>query len=183
MAEVKRRRIWAPAMCGLALAACGPDSDPRGGHDRVTAIFANGFKGEIVGRSGKRIGTIAGRKGEDGLIVAFEVSGLSPGRHGIHLHAGRCEPPDFASAGGHWNASNRQHGTDNPQGPHDGDWDNLDVDAAGRGSTERMIPRWHSRIPDSGLALVIHARADDGVSQPEGRSGERVACAVVIPPV
>ena len=45
---------------------------------------------------------------------------------------GRCDPPDFASAGAHWNAAGRQHGHDNPRGPHDGDWDNMDVGADGR---------------------------------------------------
>ncbi len=86
--------------------------------------------------------------------MAFEVSGLSPGQHAIHLHQnGRCDRPDFASSGTHWNPAGKKHGTDNPLGPHDGDWDNLDVGSDGRGSSTRMIPRWHHKIPESGLSL------------------------------
>jgi superoxide dismutase, Cu-Zn family len=168
----------------LALAGCGSATEPRGGNDRITAIFSHGFSGPIIDRSGKKVGSVTGRPGDQGLIVAFQVGGLSPGQHGIHLHAvGRCDPPDFASSGPHWNASGHKHGTDNPQGPHDGDWDNLDVGADGRGSSDRLIPRWHGRIPETGLSLVIHANRDDEVTDPSGNSGERVACAIIIPGV
>ena len=170
-------------LLAFALASCGPATEPRGGNDRVTAIFAHGFSRPIVGPAGNRIGAVKGRPDPQGLIVAFEVSGLSPGTHAVHLTAnGRCDPPDFASSGGHWSRPGRLHGTDNPRGPHDGDWDNFDVAADGKGSSERLIPRWHSPIPLSGLSMVIHQRADDEVSQPEGNSGPRIACAVIIPP-
>jgi Cu-Zn family superoxide dismutase len=69
-----------------------------------------------------------------------------------------------------------------PRGPHDGDWDNLEVAANGNGSTDRLIPRWHHKIPESGLSLVIHAGKDDEETDPDGNSGARIACAVVIPP-
>jgi Cu-Zn family superoxide dismutase len=118
----------------LALAGCGSATEPRGGNDRVTAIFTHGFSGPIIGRSGKKIGSVSGRPDSQGLIVAFEVSGLSPGQHGVHLHsAGRCDPPDFASSGPHWNTRGATHGM-TPRGPHDGDWDNLEVAADGRGA-------------------------------------------------
>jgi len=168
----------------FALAGCGPAPPRDAANDRVTAAFAKGMNGSIIDRSGKVVGKIIGRPSQDGLVVAFTVSGLVPGQHGIHLHqAGRCDPPQFASAGTHWNTSGREHGNDNPKGPHDGDWDNLDVGADGAGSTDRLIPRWHSAIPGTGLALVIHAGKDDEVSQPEGNSGERIACGVIIPPI
>ena len=168
----------------LMLAGCGSATEPRGGNDRVTAIFEHGLTGSIIDGTGKSIGTVVGKPGDQGLIVTFEVSGLSPGPHGIHLHSvGRCDLPDFASSGPHWNASGHKHGTDNPQGPHDGDWDNLDIAADGRGSSNRLIPRWHGRIPESGLSMVIHANKDDEVTDPSGNSGARIACAVIIPPV
>lgn len=103
----------------------------------MTQIFTRGFSGPIVDRSGKPIGAVTGRPGGQGLIVAFQVSGLSPGLHGVHLHsAGRCDPPAFASSGAHWNTRGHRHGNDNPEGPHDGDWDNLEVAADGRGGTD-----------------------------------------------
>lgn len=168
----------------IALAGCGAATEPRGGNDRVTAVFEHGFAGPIIDRTAKKIGTVNGKPSDQGLIVAFEVGGLSPGQHGIHLHAvGRCDAPDFASSGPHWNASGHKHGTDNPLGPHDGDWDNLDIGADGHGGSNRLIPRWHGKIPESGLSMIIHANKDDEVTDPSGNSGERIACAVIIPEV
>src|SRR5690242_7945464 len=88
--------LFAPLLANL-LAGCGSSTEPRGGNDRVTAIFTHGFAAApIIDRTGKKIGTVTGRPDEKGLIVAFEVSGLSPGEHGVALHsAGRCDPPDF----------------------------------------------------------------------------------------
>ncbi len=170
-------------VAAIALAACGQGTDSRGGNDRLTRIFAQGFSGPIVDGGGKEIGRITGSPDKEGLIVAFEVRGLTPGRHAIHVHdSGRCDPPSFASAGGHWNPEGKKHGTDNPLGSHEGDWDNLDVGADGRGSSNRLIPRWHGKIPESGLSLVIHAGTDDEMTDSDGNSGSRLACAVVIPP-
>jgi Cu-Zn family superoxide dismutase len=168
-------------LCGFSiLASCGPE--PSRDSPAIDAAFKKGFKSPIVDREGKRIGSAVGTVGQDGLVVSFEVSGLAPGDHGIHLHStGRCDPPSFASAGPHWDVSGKQHGHDNPQGAHDGDWGNLTIFPTGKGSTDRLIPRWHSRIPETGLALVIHAGKDDEVTDPDGKSGERIACAVVIP--
>ena len=171
-------------LTALTLAGCGSATEPRGGNDRVTGVFEHGFTGPVIDRTGRKIGTVNGKPGDQGLIVAFQVIGLSPGPHGIHLHAiGRCDPPSFASSGPHWNASGHEHGTDNPKGPHDGDWDNFDIGSNGRGGNNRLIPRWHGKIPETGLSMVIHASKDDEMTQPDGNSGERVACAVVIPPV
>ena len=173
----------APLVTVLALAACGPATDSRGGNDRVTQIFAHGFSGPIVDRAGKEIGTIKGTPDKEGLIVAFEVRGFAPGRHAIHVHEnGRCDPPAFASSGGHWNPEGKKHGADNPLGSHEGDWDNLDIGSDGRGSSNRLIPRWHGKIPDDGLSFVIHAGTDDELTDPDGKSGARIGCAVVIPP-
>lgn len=175
-------RAFLPIALALALAGCGSATEPRGGNDRVTQIFTKGFTGPITDRSGKRVGTVTGRPDSQGLIVAFEVSGLSPGYHGVHLHStGRCDPPSFASSGPHWDTRGARHGMV-PGGPHEGDWDNLEVAAGGRGSTDRLIPRWHGRIPESGLSLVIHAGRDDEATDPDGNSGERIVCGVVIPP-
>ena len=167
----------------LALAGCGSGTDSRRDNERVTRMFSQGFTAPIIDASGRTVGRTVGRPDRHGLIVTYEISGLSPGRHAVHVHAtGRCDPPDFASSGPHWSRPGAEHGVDNPKGPHDGDWDNLDVGADDRGSSDRLLPRWHSRIPESGLALVIHAGSDDGISQPEGNSGPRVACAVLIAP-
>lgn len=175
-------RRGAAALLILAAAACGP-ADPRRGSEGASRAFRQGFTVPMVNAEGRAVGTVSGTPSEQGLVVKFEVSGLSEGQHGMHLHsAGHCDPPGFASAGAHWSTAGRAHGLDNPRGPHDGDWGNLDIGADGRGGTDRLIPRWHGKIPDSGLSLVIHAGADDNLTDPDGKSGERVACGVIIPP-
>jgi Cu-Zn family superoxide dismutase len=106
--------------------------------------------------------------------------------HGIHFHAvGRCDPPDFMSAGDHFNPTNRQHGQRNPQGPHAGDLPNLTVEANGTATyqaTNALVtlgPGANSLLDADGSALVIHADPDDDVTDPAGNSGGRIACAVI----
>ena len=118
--------------------------------------------------------------------VELQSRGLPPGVHGVHLHAvARCDVPDFASAGPHFNPDNRQHGTQNPQGPHAGDLPNLEVNPAGRGSMETATDRVsltagpNSLLDADGSALVIHAQADDERTDPSGNSGDRIACGIV----
>jgi Cu-Zn family superoxide dismutase len=116
---------------------------------------------------------------------------LPHGIHGIHVHAvGRCEPPDFASAGPHWNPEGKKHGLSNPQGPHAGDLPNVDVAADGvLGQAVTLAnatltgPAGDPRVllDADGAALVIHAQADDNMTDPSGNSGARIACAVIQP--
>jgi Cu-Zn family superoxide dismutase len=114
--------------------------------------------------------------------MRLEVKNLSPGMHGVHIHTvGRCDAPDFATAGAHWNPAARQHGKNNPSGAHMGDLPNLIIDAKGRGTliaTLRGTTIAALRDAD-GSALVVHAAADDYRTDPSGNSGARVACGVL----
>lgn len=128
--------------------------------------------------------TLIQAHGEMGVLV--DVHGLPPGVHGAHIHAvGRCDPPDFTTAGPHWNPTGRQHGSQNPQGPHLGDLPNLTVGADGRGRLEFRVPNARVRTGASplqdadGAAFVIHASGDDYRSDPSGNSSARIACAVL----
>jgi len=72
------------------------------------------------------VGTAALREVPGGVRVSLRVNGLKPGEHGFHIHAvGKCEPPDFMSAGPHFNPYRKHHGLANPNGPHAGDFPNL----------------------------------------------------------
>lgn len=119
--------------------------------------------------------------------VSVHVQGLTPGQHGLHLHAVGACAPDFAAAGGHFNPGGHQHGLDNPAGPHAGDLPNLDVNRAGIGRLNATVERVTlspgplSLFDLDGSAVVIHAAPDDQVSQPIGGSGARVACGVIEP--
>jgi Cu-Zn family superoxide dismutase len=107
------------------------------------------------------------------------------------VHAvGRCDPPDFASAGPHWNPAARKHGMNNPAGPHAGDLPNVEVAANGVLGTTVTLPgatlvggggAAGSLIDADGAALVLHGQADDYVTDPSGNSGPRIACAVLRP--
>ena len=73
----------------------------------------------------------------EGVRIAVTGHRLRPGPHGIHIHAvGQCAPPDFSSAGGHFNPGDKQHGRQNPAGPHAGVLPNLVVAASGEGGID-----------------------------------------------
>ena len=118
----------------------------------------------------------AGKSG--GISIALDVKGLPPGDHAIHLHAnGVCEPP-FTSAGGHFNPGNKKHGMQNPEGHHAGDMMNFTV--ARDGTSKTTVNNADVTMPTvGGLALVIHATADDMKTDPSGNAGDRIACGVV----
>jgi Cu-Zn family superoxide dismutase len=135
---------------------------------------------------GKTVGTAALTERKEGVEIALKVSGLSPGRHGFHLHEkGLCEPPDFKTAGGHFNPLGKKHGAMNPEGKHAGDLPNLEARADGTaevtfvatGTTLRKGPG--SLLKEGGTAIVIHAAPDDEMTDPAGNAGARIVCGVV----
>jgi Cu-Zn family superoxide dismutase len=121
--------------------------------------------------------------------INVHVKGISSGLHGIHLHAvGSCDAttiPPFTSAGGHFNPHGAEHGLENPNGAHAGDLPNMRVNPAGVGhlttTTDHVtLSAGATSVFDAnGTALVIHASADDQVSNPAGNSGARIACGVL----
>lgn len=119
-----------------------------------------------------------------GLRVTIDARGLTPGNHGAHFHTvGRCDAPDFASAGPHWNPSATKHGTMNPQGPHAGDLPNLVVGPDGRATLAITLAgaTFDGLLDADGAAMVVHAAPDDLMTDPSGNSGGRIACGVLSP--
>ena len=119
-----------------------------------------------------------------------EIASLSlpPGTHGIHFHeVGTCDGGStaFSTAGAHYNPLTREHGLENPRGPHAGNAPNIVTPASGAGtvtfSTNRvtLTPGTLSLFDANGSSIVVHASADDQVSQPSGNSGARIACGVI----
>jgi Cu-Zn family superoxide dismutase len=122
----------------------------------------------------------------DGLWINVTATGLTPGAHGMHVHAvGSCSAPDFVSAGPHWNPTGHQHGRKNSNGAHAGDAPNLVADAKGRGRLKTWLGAGTLTAGDAplldvdGAAVVIHADADDEMTDPSGKSGKRILCGVL----
>ncbi|MBI4610326.1 MAG: superoxide dismutase family protein [Candidatus Rokubacteria bacterium] len=141
---------------------------------------------ELRNAKGETVGSASFWEDGNGVRIVAQVRGIPAGRHGTHLHAvGKCDPPEFTTAGGHFNPGGKKHGLKNPAGPHAGDLPNLEVAADGTGRFEyvtklvTLASGPTSLFDADGSALVIHANPDDDVTDPTGNSGGRIACGVI----
>ena len=119
----------------------------------------------------------------DGVRVQAEISGLTPGKHGFHVHEfGDCSAPDLASAGGHFNPMNKPHAGSDAAERHVGDMGNVEAAALGAAKLDYVdheISLTNDQRSVIGRSVVVHAKADDLTSQPAGDSGSRIACGVI----
>jgi superoxide dismutase, Cu-Zn family len=163
----------------------------------VPALAAEGERagGTIVDSTGTTIGRVELTQEASAVRLVVRITDeqrIRPGNHGIHFHAvGKCDIPDFMTASSHFNPTSKQHGLNNPQGPHLGDLPSLPLDATTRNqggagytwvtTTDRitLTAGAASLFDGDGSALIIHADADDQTTDPTGNSGGRTACAVI----
>ena len=151
------------------------------------ALLATGcnqtyFKANLSPTQGNTAkGEVRFYKVDGGVRVLARVEGLTPGKHGFHVHEkGDCSAPDAASAGGHFNPGNTPHGapTADRAARHAGDLGNLEAGADGKAQYDRV-----DAVLDfsqlAGLSVLVHAGEDDFTSQPAGNSGARVSCGVI----
>jgi Cu-Zn family superoxide dismutase len=193
----------------LALAACGDDkkdepvTEPNEAEDNEpveetdenatdpadTGELAEDevLRVDLIDAKGESVGTAELTEEENGVLVNVKAENLPEGPHGFHFHeAGKCEAPDFETAGGHFNPTDAEHGLENDKGPHAGDLPNLEVGKDGKVEEEFVAENVtlkageaNSLLKEGGTALVIHAEADDGKTQPSGDSGDRSVCGVI----
>jgi len=181
---MKSKLFAAAAAAAIATAmSVAAAAQARGSQAAATA--------DITGKGIKGTAELTERTQAGGKIVeiSLQVSGLPPGRHGVHLHAvGKCEP-DFTAAGGHFDpgpASNTDPDANHPF--HMGDIPNLEVAANGTGSMKVMTTRVTlsdgplSVFDADGTAIIIHGNEDQGITgAPKSgvSGGPRIACGVL----
>jgi len=146
--------------------------------ERVTA--------ELKNADGKSVGTAELRETQSGVLMVLRAGALPPGLHAVHLHAaGECAAPGFASAGPHFNPLDRKHGLTNSEGPHAGDLPDIYANKDGAARYEVLLESVTLRpgqlsIFDCGAkSNVVHAAADDNLTDPSGNSGDRIAGGVI----
>ena len=163
---------WLSVCLLLLLAGCSEENPTK-------------VKVDMYNADGDSIGTVELAEEADGVELTFDLNGLTSGNHAIHFHSvGLCEAPDFISAGDHFNPEQTEHGLLNDKGAHLGDLPNMAVDESGtyKGTMKSNVTLKEGKdslVTKDGTSLVIHAGADDGMSQPAGNSGERIACGVI----
>ena len=169
----------------LLFSACTPNSQSV---EAQRARVADGARVELRERAKENRGTLTvSVQSGGGVRFNGRLSDLPPGVHGVHIHEnGKCDPPDFTTAGAHLNLSGKQHGEHNPQGQHEGDIGNIRIDANGSAEVTLLAERvsldpgaGNSLLKPGGTSLVIHAAPDDLKTDPSGNSGARIACGVI----
>lgn len=127
----------------------------------------------------KPVGMVIFEDSQYGLMIKPNLSGLSVGQHGFHLHAiGSCAE-DGMAAKGHFDPGK----TGSHQGPfgkgHLGDLPLLYANKTGNATTPILAPRL--KLKDiQGLAVMIHKKGDTYSDKPAlGGGGARFACGVI----
>ena len=135
---------------------------------------------------GKMIGTATLRETASGVLIKVDFTAAPAGTHALHVHTtGKCDAPMFMTAGGHFAPGMTKHGLLAPGGPHAGDLPNIYVPGDGKLSIEILEPSVtlaagpRSLLDVDGSAIVLHAMADDYMTDPAGNAGGRIACGVI----
>lgn len=165
--------IFAALAAGSLLAACASVPEQPAAEARVTPTAGNAASGVV------RFFADGGR-----LRISADISGLTPGAHGFHVHdKGDCSAADGSSAGGHFNPGGKAHGRPDGAEHHAGDLPQLLADAAGVArltAYSDVLSVGGSSGNILGRSVVVHAAADDFSTQPAGNSGARVGCGVIV---
>ena len=153
---------------------------------QTPAAKSGGSKGISVlqATAGNKVnGTVTFTPVADGVRVHAEVGGLTPGKHGFHIHEfGDCSAADFSSAGAHFNPTNQPHAGPDTATRHEGDMGNVEADASGNAKldyVDHQISLTDDVKSAIGRSVVVHAKPDDLKTQPSGDAGGRIACGVI----
>jgi Cu-Zn family superoxide dismutase len=157
----------------------------------ASAARKKGIEVDFKTSQGQDAGTATLTPDGSKVKVQLNLMNLPEGEHALHVHQNaKCDGPDFKTAGAHFNPDNKEHGTKNPKGAHAGDMPlNLQVMADGTDhvsfvtdSISLKKDAKNSVFANGGTAFVIHAKADDMMTDPTGNAGDRIACGVIVAP-
>ena len=163
-------RAWSDSRSPTCLA------DPAEPVAEATIKNASGYKQEITG-------SVTFTQETDGVMVVADVDGLTPGKHGIHIHEkADLSAPDLKSAGGHFNPEHHKHGGSGSTERHAGDLGNIVADEKGHGHLEEHIKGLSVDKGETvvGHSVIIHAKGDDEKTDPAGDSGARIAGGAIV---
>ena len=153
-------------------------------------VVPNKIKVHLMNSYGQDAGYATFTTAKKGIKVKLELKNLRFGIHAVHIHLNPvCDPPDFEGAGPHFNPTGREHGFLNPLGHHNGDFPagvSIGEDHTGEANFLLKSISLDPKSPDSlflngGTSIVVHARQDDQKTNPNGDSGNRIACGVIKP--
>ncbi len=178
---MRATKTIAAVAAGAALAAFAAAPAVAQGDMGTPAATAS-----LKSSDGKDVGTVDVFETPHGLLVQLDAMGLPQGGHGFHIHTtGKCDAPDFKSAGGHFNPADAKHGILSEGGPHAGDMPNIFVGDDGKARVDVFVADVsvsggdNALLDDDGAAFMIHSGTDDYKSDPAGDAGNRIACGVV----
>jgi Cu-Zn family superoxide dismutase len=176
--------LAAGLLCG-GLAVCGVSGQEHAGehdHDHAAASSVTEAVAVLVSTAGNKVsGTVTFTQEEAGIRVHAEVSGLTPGLHGFHVHEfGNVTKDDGTACGGHFNPHGVEHGKSEARTRHAGDLGNLEADENGKAVYDRLDAQISFADAENiiGRGLIVHEKADD-FGQPTGNAGGRVAMGVI----
>jgi Cu-Zn family superoxide dismutase len=131
----------------------------------------------------KVTGTVTFTPVAGGVQVHAQIAGLTPGKHGFHIHEfGDCSAADASSAGAHFNPTNQPHAGPDAAARHEGDMGNVEADTSGNARldyVDHQISLANDAKSAIGRSVIVHAKPDDLKTQPSGDSGARIACGVI----
>lgn len=172
--------VGAWAFCALLQTGCPPTPGPGNPPGNTPLLAA----AQIEARSGSAVtGSATFEQVGSRTKVHIEISGATPGQHGLHIHElGDCSAADGKSAGDHYNPAKMEHGSLDKPVHHAGDFGNIEVNQDGTGKLELETDQISLGTANNailGRSIVVHEKPDDTVTQPTGNSGARIGCGVI----
>lgn len=132
----------------------------------------------IKNAEGQVVGTATLSPAAKGVKISLDIKKLPPGEHSIHIHQfAKCDPPDFKSAGAHFDGGSHDHAHTGAPAGDIPDF-SLIVGKDGTAKVSTVAPNVtmgdddHSVFSNGGTAIVIHAVSNSTT----GSAPPRIAC-------